>query len=279
MGGGPPSRIPPYIGVVDKKRGDNPVKEILGKIFWKVGVPLLCLYLMGKSYNLHNQKFGKLTVISKLGKDKKGHNLWECNCDCGNTVIKNTSCLTSTKTKTPSCGCSNPGPLGGIDHKGKKYNKLTVLEKLNKKGKNGSYYWLCKCDCGNLTEVSSGGIRRTVSCGCYKSERMTGSNSPLWRGGITIDGWGYRKISVGGGKRIHEHRVIYEQHYGVKLKPYQNIHHINGDKKDNRIENLELWDTSQPAGQRVEDKINYYFKLVEDYKDHPMYKDLINPHP
>jgi hypothetical protein len=40
MGGGPPSRIPPYIGVVDKKRGDNPVKEILGKIFWKVGVPL-----------------------------------------------------------------------------------------------------------------------------------------------------------------------------------------------------------------------------------------------
>jgi hypothetical protein len=31
MGGGPPSRIPPYIGVVDKKRGDNPVKEIFGK--------------------------------------------------------------------------------------------------------------------------------------------------------------------------------------------------------------------------------------------------------
>ena len=43
---------------------------------------------MGKSYNLQNQKFGKLTVISNVGKDKKGHNLWECNCDCGNTVIK-----------------------------------------------------------------------------------------------------------------------------------------------------------------------------------------------
>jgi len=40
MGGGPPSRIPPYIGVVDKKRGDNPVKEILGKNYWEVGVPL-----------------------------------------------------------------------------------------------------------------------------------------------------------------------------------------------------------------------------------------------
>jgi hypothetical protein len=39
MGGGPPSRIPPYIGVVDKKRGDNPVKEILGKNYWEVGIP------------------------------------------------------------------------------------------------------------------------------------------------------------------------------------------------------------------------------------------------
>ena len=39
MGGGPPSRIPPYIGVVDKKRGDNPVKEILGKNYWEVGTP------------------------------------------------------------------------------------------------------------------------------------------------------------------------------------------------------------------------------------------------
>jgi len=38
VGGGPPSRIPPYIGVVDKKRGDNPVKKILGKNFRKVGL-------------------------------------------------------------------------------------------------------------------------------------------------------------------------------------------------------------------------------------------------
>jgi hypothetical protein len=45
MGGGPPSRIPPYIGVVDKKRGDNPVKEILGKNYWEVGCPV---YLYSK---------------------------------------------------------------------------------------------------------------------------------------------------------------------------------------------------------------------------------------
>ena len=50
---------------------------------------------------------------------------------------------------------------------------------------------------------------------------------------------------------------------------------MNGDKLDNRIENLELWDSSQPSGQRVEDKIEYYFKLIMQYKDHPQYKEII----
>jgi len=72
-----------------------------------------------------------------------------------------------------------------------------------------------------------------------------------------------------------QHREVYKKHYGIKLGPHQNIHHINGNRLDNRIENLELWDTSQPSGQRVEDKIKYYFKLVEDYRNHPVYKDLI----
>ena len=59
MGGGPPSRIPPYIGVVDKKRGDNPVKEILGKIFWKVGPPpfLSRVYLCYMDYIITEEQF------------------------------------------------------------------------------------------------------------------------------------------------------------------------------------------------------------------------------
>jgi hypothetical protein len=64
------------------------------------------------------------------------------------------------------------------------------------------------------------------------------------------------------------------EHYNVKLKPHQNIHHINGDKLDNRIENLELWDSSQPPGQRVEDKILFYKNLFNEYKNHPLYVHL-----
>jgi hypothetical protein len=77
-------------------------------------------------------------------------------------------------------------------------------------------------------------------------------------------------------KYILEHRYVYEQHYGITLTKNQTIHHKNGDRLNNHIDNLELWDTSQPKGQRVEDKIKFYFELVEQYKDHPLYKNLIS---
>jgi hypothetical protein len=53
------------------------------------------------------------------------------------------------------------------------------------------------------------------------------------------------------------------------LKPHQNIHHINGDRLDNRIENLELWDTAQPKGQRIKDKIEYALSILEEYRNYP----------
>lgn len=57
-----------------------------------------------------------------------------------------------------------------IDLTGKKFNRLTVLEKLNKRG--NEWYWKCKCDCGNICEVAGVSLRsnRTKSCGCLKKE-------------------------------------------------------------------------------------------------------------
>ena len=66
-----------------------------------------------------------------------------------------------------------------------------------------------------------------------------------------------------------QHREVMEGHLGRPLTKDESVHHRNGDRTDNRIENLELWSRFQPAGQRVSDKIAYAVALINRYGDNP----------
>jgi hypothetical protein len=67
--------------------------------------------------------------------------------------------------------------------------------------------------------------------------------------------------------RVAEHRLVMEEELGRYLLPGENIHHRNGNRADNTPQNLELWVTKQPAGQRVEDLLAWAREIISRYDD------------
>ena len=93
---------------------------------------------------------------------------------------------------------------------------------------------------------------------CNKRHRNgPGTRNPAWRGGRHITGTGYVEVWTGERKPCgrpryaFEHRLVVERALGRRLLRSETVHHINGIKTDNRLENLELWQGGHPTGMRA----------------------------
>jgi hypothetical protein len=100
----------------------------------------------------------------------------------------------------------------------------------------------------------------------------SGSKNHRWRGGINHHSSGYIMVMM----KTHpnatksgyvlEHVLVMTEHLGRPLEKGETVHHKDGDKHNNRIENLELWVRHHPPGQRVEDLVTYCLGILRRYE-------------
>jgi hypothetical protein len=121
------------------------------------------------------------------------------------------------------------------------------------------------CQCGKL-------IYKTSNL-CSECVLRSGNLNANWKGGRVKHKAGYvmrlcpdHPRSSNNNGYVFEHILVMEEFLNRYLIPGENVHHKNGVKDDNQIENLELWAKPQPSGARAKDLYLWAKSIVELYE-------------
>jgi hypothetical protein len=124
---------------------------------------------------------------------------------------------------------------------------VLFIPRVSQLKKGGGKY--CSLDCSKDMHIGvkrSEETRQRMSAAIKNSPNLKplkGKDNPSWNGGRYLSN-GYWWLSLDEGK-VAEHRHVMSVHLGRELLPEEIVHHINHDKQDNRIENLEIMTRSE----------------------------------
>lgn len=122
-----------------------------------------------RSDDISGMVVGNWTAIEFSRMGTRRQCIWKFQCKCGN--ISEEYAYVIKRGGKKSCGC-----IKGKDITGMRFGRLVAIRNTWKQATvRKSYYWVCKCDCGNETEAILSNLMNghTQSCGCYKLQRIS----------------------------------------------------------------------------------------------------------
>ncbi len=133
--------------------------------------------------------------------------------------------------------------------------------------------------CGKIKYLSPSVVSGSKFCShkC-QGKYYSGSRNARWKNGKTLNWAGYVLVDTNG-EQAREHRLLMEKYLGRELRSNEVVHHLNGKRDDNRIENLVIMDKREHDSEHTKGSKNPFYgkRHSTETKEKIRQAKLLNP--